>query len=59
MYRGGGGDGRDGRVDGLNLWEDNLENIILWTEPNAPLDYALVLELYHHIMSTLGGHKGR
>ena len=28
-------------------------------ETNTPLAYALVLEIHHPIMSTLGGHGGR
>ena len=54
--RGGGErDRRDG--DGrLIKWDDTAENIILGTEPNAPLAYAPGLELHHPIMSTLGAH---
>ena len=33
--------------------------IILGTEPNSLLAYALVTELHHPIMSTLGGHVVR
>ena len=29
--RGGGGYGRDGDIYGLNMWEDNVANIILGT----------------------------
>ena len=38
---GGGGDGQDRDGDGLNWWEDNVENVILWAESNATLEYAL------------------
>ena len=46
---------RDGDGDGeiLGWWEDKIECITLGMEPNDPLDYAPVLELYHPIMSTL------
>ena len=33
--------------------------ITIWTDPNAPLDYALGTEHYHPIMSTLEGHGDR
>ena len=60
MDRGGGEDGRDGDKDGqLIRWECNVANVILGMEPNAPLAYALVLELCHPIMSMLGGHGCR
>ena len=41
------------------MWEDNVANIILRTDPNDPLAYALVLELNYPNMSMLGGHVGR
>ena len=34
--------------------EDNVVNITLGTEPNAPLAYDMGLELHHLIMSKLG-----
>ena len=40
-------------------FEDTVANVILGTEPNAPLAYAPVLELHHPIMSMLGGHRGQ
>ena len=54
----GGEKGReiDGDGYGLNWWEDNVVNIILGTEPNAPLAYAPGLELHYPIISTLGVH---
>ena len=36
----GGGDRQDEERDGVNWWEDNVENIILGTYPNAPLAYS-------------------
>ena len=54
---GGGGDGPDG--DGLNWWEDTVEDLILGTEHNNPLVYAPVLEHHQPIMSMIGGHGGR
>ena len=58
---GGGGDRRDGDgyEEGVNMWEDNVANVTLGVEPNAPLAYALLLELHHPIVSTLGKHLGR
>ena len=44
---------RDGDGDILGWWEDKIECVTLGMEPNDPLDYAPVLELYHPIMSTL------
>ena len=41
------------------MWEDTVANIILGTEPNAPLDYASVLELRHPIVSIIGGREGQ
>ena len=52
---------RDGR-DGYGLlirWEDTVSNLILGTEPNAPLDYAQGLELHCLTMSMIRGHRGR
>ena len=57
--RGGRGYGRDGGGDGINRWEDTVANVILGKDPNAPLDYALGLELHHPIMNMLGGYGGR
>ena len=59
MDGGGGGYGWDGDGDGLNLWEDNVANATLGTEPNAPLAYATGLEHHHPIMSKLGDPGGR
>ena len=41
------------------MWEDNVANVTLDVEPNAPLAYDLLLELHHPIVSTLGKHIGR
>ena len=56
---GGGGDGQERDRDGLNMWEDNVANVILGTEINAPLAYDPVLELHHPIIFTIGGHGRR
>ena len=62
---GGGTDGGGGRYgrgrdrERISLWGDNLANLNLGTEPNAPLYYAPVLEHHHQIMSTLGEPRGR
>ena len=54
---GGGGERQEGDGYGrLIMWEYTIANVILGTEPNAPLDYDMVLEIHHPIMSTLGGH---
>ena len=45
------GQGGDGYI--LSWWEDNLKNVTLGTEPNAPIAYDMVLEHHHLIMSTL------
>ena len=58
-YIGGKGDGRDGDGDGLNQWEDTVENAILGTDPNAPLDSSLGLKLHHPIISMLDENGGR
>ena len=50
---------KDGDGDRLNLWEDNVANATLGTEPNAPLAYALGLEHHHPIMSMLGEPGGQ
>ena len=50
---GGGVDGRDGDGDGISRWEDNVAQVTLGTEPNAPLAYDPGLEHHHPIMSTL------
>ena len=55
----GGGDGQDRNRDGLNWWEDNVENINLGIEPNAPLVSVTGLEHHHPIMSMLGDPGGR
>ena len=59
--RGVGGVGGWGGEGGglLTKWEDNLENAILGAEPNAPLDYSLVLEIHHPIISMSGGNGGK
>ena len=57
--RGRGRDIYDGDKYGINRWEDNVANVILVTEHNAPLAYAPGLELHHLIMSNLGRHGGR
>ena len=46
--RGGGGD-----RDRLSRLEDNVAHVTLGTDPNAPLAYAMGLEIHHPIMSTL------
>ena len=38
------------------MWEDTVANVILRTETNATLAYAMVLELHHPVMSMIGGH---
>ena len=57
--RRGGEDEEEGNGDGLNRWEDTVENVILGTEPNAPIAYAPVLELHQAIMIMLVGNRGR
>ena len=59
MEGGGGGDRRDGDRDRLNRWKDNIANITLGTEPNAPLLYAPGLKYHHPIMSRLGYTGGQ
>ena len=54
MDRGVGGDGRYGDKDGLSWWEDNVSHVTLGADHNAPLVYALVLELHHPSMSNFG-----
>ena len=49
--RGGGEDGR--YRDGFHWWEDNIAQITLGADPNAPIAYAPVLEIHHPIMSML------
>ena len=56
MDVGRGGDRQYGDGDRLNRWEDNVANLILGTDHNDTLAYALVLELHHIIMSTIGGN---
>ena len=56
----GVGYGRNGDGDGQMIrWEYTVANVILGTEPNAPLAYAPVLELHHPIMNMLGAHVGQ
>ena len=52
----GGGDGRDGDGGGYGLswWEDNIANVTIEIEPNAPLAYAMGLEHHQPNMSTFG-----
>ena len=57
-YEGGGGNGLGGDGDGLNRWEDTVVNLILGTDSNDPLAYALVLELHLLIVGMLRGHGG-
>ena len=57
--RGVGGDIKGGDGDGLNRWEDTVANLILGTEHNDKLSYALGLELHHPIMIILEGHGGQ
>ena len=55
-----GGDGRDRDGDGrLIKWEYTVADITLDTEHNAPFAHALVLEIHHPIMITLGAHGGK
>ena len=57
---GGVGDRWEGNGDvRLVRWEYIVANVILGTEPNAPLAYTPGLELHHPIMSILGCHGGR
>ena len=56
---GEGRDGRDRDGDRLSQWEDNAAKVFLGTEPNAPLYYAMGLEHYQPIMSTLGDPGGQ
>ena len=41
------------------MWEYNVANLILGTDPNAPLIYAPVLELHNPILIILGGRGGQ
>ena len=43
--------GEDGHR--LSWWEDDLKNLTLGTDPNAPIAYDLGLEHHHPIISTL------
>ena len=52
-------DGRGGDGYRFNQWGDNIENIALGTEPNAPLAYDPGLEHHQPIMSTFGEPGGR
>ena len=57
---GGAGDRWEGNGDvQLVRWEYIVANVILGTEPNAPLAYAKGLELHHPIMSMIEGHIGQ
>ena len=57
---GGGGDGWDSNEDGRIIrWAYTVVNVILGTEHNVPLASTPGLELYHPIMSMLGGHGGQ
>ena len=51
-----GGDAQNENGDGYGLswWENNIENVTLGMEPNAPLVYAPVLEHHSPYISTLG-----
>ena len=56
---GGGGDGRDGNEDRqISSYDYTMANVILGTDPNAPLAYDPELEPHHPIVSMLGGHVG-
>ena len=55
----GVGDGRDGDRDVLSLWEDNVANVTLGTDPNSPFAYAPGLEHHHPNTSSLGDPGGR
>ena len=58
-FSNGDGDGdRDGDGYGLSWWEDNIANVTLGTEPNAPLDYDTGLEHHHPNISTRGEPGG-
>ena len=57
---GGGGDGWDSNKDRRIIrWAYTVVNVILGTEHNVPLASTPGLELYHPIMSMLGGHGGQ
>ena len=58
-HRGGGGDGWGGDIDILNWCNDNVANIILGMEINAPLAYDPRLELCHPNMDAFEGHGCR
>ena len=63
-WGGGGGGGGGGirtrkRRTQTKLGEDNVENLTLRTDPNAPLTYAPGLEHHHQIISTLGDTGGQ
>ena len=49
----------DGDGDIISWWEDNVANITLGTETNAPIDYAPGLEHHHTIISMLGELEGQ
>ena len=46
----------DGDRGGINRWEDTVANVILGTDPHAPLSYAMGLEIHHLIMTMIVGH---
>ena len=54
----GGGDGwyRYGKIIS---WGDTVSNLILGAEHNSPLSYDPVLEIFHPIISIIGGHGGQ
>ena len=52
-------EGRGGINAAVTTYMSRVANIILGTDPNAPLSYAMVLELHHPIMSMVGGNRVR
>ena len=57
-YRGLEVDVQDKYIDGLSQLEGIVAHVALDMEPNAPLAYALGLELNNSIMSTLAAPGG-
>ena len=51
--------GTETKKDDQLSGDDTVVTITLGTETNAPLAYALGLELHHPIMSKLGEHRGQ
>ena len=49
----------DGDGDIISRWEDNVANITLGMETNAPLAYAPGLEYHHPIISMIGYLEGQ